>query len=200
LQDSALYFGFACERAVVEAALLAAARAFVDAKPRKVRLLVARDGSLEIAAESLLRKAGTQEVGRVSIATERTDSLDRMLFHKTTHRPLYAQAFSAASVAGLDDVLFLNERGEVTEGAISNIFIEKDGRWFTPPVECGLLAGVYRRHLLETRQGIEERVLYSEDLRLADAVYLANAVRGLRKVAIDWESQTSCRQPPIPDP
>jgi para-aminobenzoate synthetase/4-amino-4-deoxychorismate lyase len=67
-------------------------------------------------------------------------------------------------------------------------------------VECGLLAGVYRRHLLETRQGIEERVLYSEDLRLADAVYLANAVRGLRKVAIDWESQTSCRQPPIPDP
>ena len=200
LQDSALYFGFACERAVVEAALLAAARAFVDAKPRKVRLLVARDGSLEIAAESLLRKAGTQEVGRVSIATERTDSLDRMLFHKTTHRPLYAQAFSAASVAGLDDVLFLNERGEVTEGAISNIFIEKDGRWFTPPVECGLLAGVYRRHLLETRQGIEERVLFSEDLRLADAVYLANAVRGLRKVAIDWESQTSCRQPPIPDP
>jgi len=84
-------------------------------------------------------------------------------------------------------VLFLNQRGEVTEGAISNIFVEKGGRWFTPPVECGLLAGVYRRHLLETRPGVEERVLYLEDLRQADTIYLANAVRGLRRVVIDWE-------------
>ena len=62
-------------------------------------------------------------------------------------------------------MLFLNLRGEVTEGAISNVFVEKDGRWFTPPVECGLLPGVYRRHLLETRPEIEERVLSLEDLR-----------------------------------
>ena len=64
---------------------------------------------------------------------------------------------------GFDDALFMNERGEVTEGAISNVFMEKDGRWLTPPVECGLLAGVYRRHLLETRAGVEERVLIAED-------------------------------------
>ncbi len=83
-------------------------------------------------------------------------------------------------------MLFLNLRGEVTEGAISNVFIEKDGRWFTPPIECGLLAGVYRRHLLETRPDIEERVLSLDDLRSADAVYLTNAVRGLRRVTIDW--------------
>ena len=82
-------------------------------------------------------------------------------------------------------MLFLNLRGEVTEGAISNIFIEKDGRWFTPPIECGLLPGVYRRHLLETRPEIEERVLFEEDLRHADAIYLANAVRGLRRVEIE---------------
>ncbi len=81
---------------------------------------------------------------------------------------------------------FLNLRGEVTEGAISNIFIEKDGRWLTPPVECGLLPGVYRRHLLETRPEIEQRVLHEEDLRTADAIYLTNAVRGLRRVEIEW--------------
>ena len=83
-------------------------------------------------------------------------------------------------------MLFLNLRGEVTEGAISNVFIEKDGRWSTPPIECGLLAGVYRRHLLETRPEIEERVLYLDDLRNADAIYIANAVRGLRQVVIEW--------------
>ena len=91
-----------------------------------------------------------------------------MLYHKTTHRPLYAQAFEQAARAGFDDVLFLNLRGEVTEGAISNVFVEKDGRWATPPVECGLLAGVYRRHLLATRPEMEERVLFLNDLRHAD--------------------------------
>jgi para-aminobenzoate synthetase/4-amino-4-deoxychorismate lyase len=83
-------------------------------------------------------------------------------------------------------VLFLNVRGEVTEGAISNVFVEKDGRWFTPPIECGLLAGVYRRHLLATRPEMNERVLLINDLRRADAIYLCNAVRGLRRVAIAW--------------
>ena len=84
-------------------------------------------------------------------------------------------------------MLFLNLRGEVTEGAISNVFVEKDGRFFTPPVACGLLPGVFRRHLLATLSNVNERVLREEDLRGADAVYLANAVRGLRRVLIDWD-------------
>jgi para-aminobenzoate synthetase/4-amino-4-deoxychorismate lyase len=89
--------------------------------------------------------------------------------------------------AGLEDVLFCNERGQVTEGAVNNIFIERAGLWFTPPVACGLLAGIFRRHLLETRPEIEERILSLEDLKSADAVYVTNAVRGLRRVVIDWE-------------
>jgi para-aminobenzoate synthetase/4-amino-4-deoxychorismate lyase len=48
---------------------------------------------------------------------------------------------------GLMDVIFMNERQEVTEGAISNVIIERNGRFVTPPVTCGLLNGVYRRHL-----------------------------------------------------
>jgi para-aminobenzoate synthetase/4-amino-4-deoxychorismate lyase len=107
-----------------------------------------------------------------------------MLFHKTTHRPLYALEYLEAQRDGFDDVLFLNQRGEVTEGAISNIFVEKDGRWSTPPVASGLLAGVFRRHLLELRPEIEERVLFLYDLRQADGVYIANSVRGLRRVTI----------------
>jgi para-aminobenzoate synthetase/4-amino-4-deoxychorismate lyase len=82
----------------------------------------------------------------------------------------------------------LNEKNELTEGAISNVFVEKSGRWQTPPVACGLLAGVYRRHLLATRPEIEERVLHLDDLEQADAIYLANAVRGLRRVTMDWDA------------
>ncbi|MGA3135757.1 MAG: aminodeoxychorismate synthase component I [Terracidiphilus sp.] len=189
LEDSAHYFGFPCDRAEAKAALLAYAAAFGDRQPRKVRLLLNREGNLQIADELLSASTiptGVQPV-RACIASERTDPRDPMLFHKTTHRPLYAEALKAATQAGFDDVLFLNLRGEVTEGARHNIFVEKDGRLLTPPIECGLLAGVHRRHLLESQPNVEEKVLYLQDLRQADAVYLSNAVRGLRPAVIDWE-------------
>jgi len=208
LEDSAGYFGFPCDRAAIKAALVAHAAAFVQTTgapsfphpfaervgirepqsigiPRKVRLLLNPDGELHIENE-LLPETSITKTLRVRIASQRTDPQDAMLFHKTTHRPLYAEAFKAATQAGFDDVLFLNLRGEVTEGAIHNLFVEKGGRLFTPPIECGLLAGVHRRHLLETRPDVSERVLHLEDLRQADAVYLSNAVRGLRLAVIDW--------------
>jgi para-aminobenzoate synthetase / 4-amino-4-deoxychorismate lyase len=185
LEDSAAYFGFACDRAAVKSALISHARQFASPSPRKVRLLMVDDeGQVQISSEALSPPGEPNRIGRVCVSTVRTDPADTMLYHKTTHRPIYSGAFEQATREGFDDMLFLNLRGEVTEGAISNVFVEKDGRWFTPPVECGLLAGVYRRHLLETRPEIEERVLFIDDLRSADAIYLANAVRGLRRVAV----------------
>ena len=159
---------------------------FEKANARRVRLLLDRDGRMNIEDQVVMPSVGCE--ARAFLSRQRTDSRDAMLFHKTTHRPLYARAFKEAVDAGFDDLLFMNERDEVTEGAISNVFVVKDGKWLTPPAECGLLAGVYRRHLLETRPGVEERVLVAEDLRRADLVYLCNAVRGMRQVTIDWES------------
>jgi para-aminobenzoate synthetase/4-amino-4-deoxychorismate lyase len=186
LADSAEYFDFACGRGAVKTALLKHALAFADARARKVRLLLDARGEVQISSEVLSNAGGEKKTAQVRIAAERMDPRDRMLFHKTTHRRKYDEAFRAAVEAGFDEVLFLNLGGEVTEGAISNVFVEKDGRWFTPPAECGLLAGVYRRHLLETLAGVEERVLHTDDLRRADAVYICNAVRGLRRVEIEW--------------
>jgi len=189
LANSAEYFEFKCEREAVKAALLTHASQFVGKAARKVRLLLDDEGSVDIQDEILTETGCGAKEGRARIARQRMDARNPMLFHKTTYRPVYAEAFREAVQAGLSDVLFLNRSGEVTEGAISNIFVEKDGRWLTPPVNCGLLAGVFRRHLLETRPDVKEQVLRVEDLRQADAVYLANAVRGLRRVAIDWECQ-----------
>ena len=187
LEDSADYFGFTCNRAEIRAALEQHARQFADPSDRKVRLLlIDADGNCGINSERLAMAGDPNHIGRVRISSHRTDPADSTLYHKTTQRPLYALEYSQAASNGYEDVLFLNLRGEVTEGAISNIFIEKNGRWFTPPIECGLLSGVYRRHVLETRPDIEERILSLDDLRTADALYLTNAVRGLRRVTIDW--------------
>lgn len=186
LVDSADYFDFQCDRQAVKTALLEHARGLVEDRARKVRLLMDADGEVRIASEVLPDPGGEVKAARVRIADLRTDPRDRMLFHKTTHRRIYDEAFQAALAAGFDEVLFLNTRAEVTEGAISNIFVEMKGQWLTPPVGCGLLAGAYRRHLLETLPNVEEHVLLVEDLRGADAVYICNAVRGLRRVAIQW--------------
>jgi para-aminobenzoate synthetase/4-amino-4-deoxychorismate lyase len=186
LADSADYFGFACDRTAIRAALLEHAQQFSDPSARKVRLLLTDpDGNFGINSEPIAA-ADPNHIGRVSISPHRTDPADPTLYHKTTQRCAYVLDQFEAQRNGFDDVLFLNQRGEVTEGAISNVFIVKDGYWLTPPIECGLLAGVYRRHLLETRPEIEERILTLNDLRTADAVYITNAVRGLRRVEVVW--------------
>jgi para-aminobenzoate synthetase/4-amino-4-deoxychorismate lyase len=188
LEDSAGYFDFAFDRGQIEAALRTEAEGFSAGEskpraPRKVRLLLDRPGRLTLESEIL--PAEDAKVLRVRLSDRRTDPDDPMLFHKTTHRPLYSEEWNAARAAGFDDVLFLNLREEVTESAIGNVFLVKAGRWFTPPVECGLLAGVERRRLLETRPEIEERVVTPADLRAADALYLSNAVRGMRRVRLE---------------
>jgi para-aminobenzoate synthetase/4-amino-4-deoxychorismate lyase len=185
LADSTEYFAFPFDRTQVKAAIEAKAQEFATGTPRKVRLLLNADGELSIGSE-LLEPGNSSTPARVRIAKDHANSADKWLYHKTTQRALYQMSYLHAQNKDFDDLLFLNERGEVTEGAISNIFVEKDGRMFTPPIECGLLPGVYRRHLLETRPEIEERVLTLEDLRNADAVYICNAVRGLRKAQINW--------------
>ena len=142
LADSADYFGCTCDRAEVEAALLAEASRFTDRRRRKVRLLLDADGSIHIECGILPETAGEDASAvRVCISEKRTDPTDRFLFHKTTNRKLYESAFATASDAGFVDVLFLNTRGELTEGAISNVLIEKDGRWSTPPRHLWRFAG-----------------------------------------------------------
>jgi para-aminobenzoate synthetase / 4-amino-4-deoxychorismate lyase len=186
LEDSAAYFGFPCDRDEIKSVLLQTATAFPDRALRKVRLLLDAAGCIHIEHEILPPPTEQASPTQVCIANQRTDARDHFLFHKTTKHPVYAQALKAAAAAGFADTLFLNQEGKVTEGAISNIFIEKDSRWFTPPVECGLLNGIYRRHLLATHPEIQEKILYLEDLKTADTTYLTNAVRGLRQVTINW--------------
>jgi len=187
LQDSARYFAYPFDRVATQSALESYGNSLEPESAHKVRLLLDANGSLHITAEPI-PEPNLQPL-RIRIAAERTDPADPMYFHKTTRRPVYAQALEAARAAGYDDVLFLNQRGEVTEAAIHNVFIEKDGRLLTPPAACGLLPGVHRRHVLATNPNAEECVLRLDDLRHADRVYLSNAVRGLRPAIIDWEDQ-----------
>ena len=111
-----------------------------------------------------------------------TNSTDVFLRHKTTHRERYNLEHAQAHADGFDEIIFVNERGEVTEGAISNIFIRQGDKLLTPPLTSGVLPGIYRRHLLDTNAKAEERVLTLQDLQAAEAVFLCNSLRGLREI------------------
>ena len=137
----------------------------------KVRLLLSKDGSIETEVS---RIEVDERVRRVALATQPIDSSDRFLFHKTTRRDFYDTQLAARP--GCDDIIFWNERGEITESIIANVVVEVDGELFTPPISSGLLAGTFREELLEHGR-IQERVITLDELRNAERVFLINSVR-----------------------
>ena len=100
----------------------------------------------------------------MTLAREPVDSSDRFLFHKTTRR------------RSGDDVIYWNERGEVTESSIANVVVSIDGELYTPPLESGLLAGVFRNRLLAVGH-IKERTISIEELQSTRDFFLINSVR-----------------------
>jgi para-aminobenzoate synthetase / 4-amino-4-deoxychorismate lyase len=180
MESSASYFEFSFDRASITRQLLERAHPFPPGEHYRVRLLLDSAGKATITATAF--QPG-QSTCSVRISSERTSSDDVFLRHKTTRRERYERLFSEARADGFDEVLFLNEREEVTEGAISNIFILREGKLITPPLSSGVLPGIFRRHLLETNVSAEERVLHLEDLESADGVFLCNALRGMRQVS-----------------
>jgi para-aminobenzoate synthetase/4-amino-4-deoxychorismate lyase len=171
LRDSADYFGFALDADAVRHQLLTVAERFTAPRYR-VRLRVNRHGAAQVEYAPL---SPERRVWRVALAHEPVNPREVFLYHKTTHRQVYERA--RAAHPDCDDVILWNTRGEITESTLANVVVRMDGRYYTPPVACGLLAGVYREHLLQ-RGLLRERVLTSDDLRRAEAVYLINSVRG----------------------
>ncbi|HEY4115141.1 MAG TPA: aminodeoxychorismate synthase component I [Rhizomicrobium sp.] len=142
---------------------------------QRVRLTLAENGQFAAAAQPLRPAA---EKWRYTISPIRVSSADLLQNHKTSWRELYEAEYARAAALGCDEVLFLNERGELTEGSRSNLFLQIDGRLVTPAASCGLLPGCLRQELIESRD-CSEGILLESDLRTARAVYLGNSLRGL---------------------
>jgi para-aminobenzoate synthetase/4-amino-4-deoxychorismate lyase len=148
--------------------------------PQRVRLLLDKNGNLSHEAKPF-QQPDDQPPMKVCLAKEPINSGNVFLFHKTTHRDMYDTAHR--DFPDYDDILIYNERGELTEFTIGNLVVEMDGKLFTPPISCGLLAGTCRAHLLETGQ-VEERVIHVEELKNCTKIYLVNSVRKWRQVSL----------------
>ena len=179
LSDSAEYFDVPLDPASVSQRLRALAETFAPA-PRKVRLLVARDGALTLESEPLPGPLDSAPLP-VALARAPVDRGDPFLYHKTTRRSVYAQAL--ASRPGFEDVILFNADGEVTESTRANVVAEVGGALCTPPVSCGLLPGTLRAHLLAAG-AVTERVITVDELLSSPRVFLVNSVRGWMPVQL----------------
>lgn len=142
-----------------------------------VRLRTSQNGTVKVEANLLPENGWGTTSLKIKVSDQQTSSEDLFLYHKNTNRAFYNEQFKQARSEGFDEVVFTNEKGEVTEGAITNIFMRFGGKWFTPPIKCGLLPGVWRSAKIKELPA-EERILNLEDLRKADEILLGNSVRG----------------------
>ncbi len=98
------------------------------------------------------------------------------MYHKTTYRPWFYDSYQKFDQ--IYDEIFFNEKGELTEGARSNIVLQIGGKLYTPPVSCGLLDGIYKRQM----KNVTEKILYKSDLLNAEKIFCVNSVRGVVEV------------------
>ena len=189
LRASAAYFGFRFD----ENAARAAVSVTSSAVTRRLRLALQADGTLSTQSAPL---SPLQSPVRLLLADDATASGDLFLRHKTSVRTRYDAAWRAAEAAGCFDMLFFNERGELTEGGRSNVLVRIDGQWITPALSCGLLPGVMRAVLIE-QWGVREGVVTRAMLEGAQEIVVCNSLRGPLQVQQgDWHART--RAVPVP--
>lgn len=183
IADSAHYFQYPYDQASVDSMLTQLSAKLVAGQRYKVRLKLSRTGQWDSEAIQI-QEARPHSEQMIVLSSERTDSRNCMYYHKTTNRALYDRASRFALENEYADVIFLNAKGQVTEGATNNIFIERNGSLLTPSLYCGLLNGIYRQYVLENNDQAQEVVLHLNDLLEAEKIYICNAIRGLRQVKL----------------
>ncbi|WP_421916440.1 aminotransferase class IV family protein [Mesorhizobium sp.] len=141
--------------------------------------LVLSDGGHVTASAQPYEQSVADKVWRLQLARTRLDSADTLLRHKTSRRDAYQRARAEFLISQADEVVLSNERGDICEGTITNIFADfGDGTLATPRLDCGLLPGVLRGELLD--EGRAHEAVYTWDkLKSARAIFVGNSLRGL---------------------
>jgi 4-amino-4-deoxychorismate lyase len=176
LERSARELGFVFAKPAVEKALEPLGE---STGPLRVRLTLAVDGTAEASAQPFI-PLPPDAVWTLAIATVRLDAGDPLLRHKTTRRAAYETARAEFPGTTVDEVILLNQRGEVCEGTITTLFVDPGdgGQLLTPALSCGLLDGVLRVEMIDPGRA-RETVLRPDDLWRAKALFVGNSLRGL---------------------
>lgn len=168
MQKTATHFGFKFIRPNFE-----------NLQDGMLRILLDKDGKFQTE----LKEVKPSKTFKIRISPIVQNSKNEFLYYKTTYRPWYFDSFQKIKNGEVFDEISFNERGELTEGARSNIILQISGKLFTPPICCGLLNGIYRQKLLDNGK-CEEKILYKSDIERAEKIFCVNSVRGMVEVKL----------------
>jgi para-aminobenzoate synthetase/4-amino-4-deoxychorismate lyase len=183
LQASCACFGYPFDPDLARAGAQAAVAVLSPGLPHRLRLAMKADG--EVVVQSAALAPLPDAPVRLLLADTPVQSDDLFLRHKTSVRARYDAAWRAAEAVGAFDTLFFNERGELTEGGRSNVFVRIGGRWYTPPLSSGLLPGVMRGVLLDDPAwGAIEVPITRAMLLRAQEIVVCNALRGAMRALL----------------
>lgn len=152
----------------------------LEIKPEKdgiLRILLSMDGFFN--TEYLPLKP--IKTNKIAVSKTVIDSKEPLLYHKTTYRPWYKESLVKIKKSEVFDEIFINEKGELTEGSRSNLVLQINGKLFTPPVESGILNGVLRQKM---ENKLTEKKLYLKDMEKAEKIFCINSVRGVVEVEL----------------
>lgn len=152
---------------------------------QRLRLELSPSGEITITSSAFALQP-EDTVWRIAIAQTRTASTDPLIRYKTTRRALYETARAEFPSDTINEVILLNEKGELAEGTITNLFVEDDeGRLMTPPISSGCLAGVLRTSLICARKAYNHR-LRPKDME-GRTLFVGNSLRGLIRTELIGE-------------
>lgn len=178
LARSANLLGFPFDESLIRLQLETRARSFESKADQRVRVEIRRSGTVALTCSALA--PDPERPINLIVASERIDSGNPILRHKTTKRRQFEVAFIEAQAKGADDALFLNRHGFVTETTRGCIFVAERDKLLTPALRHGLLPGILRRELIESGRA------YEADLRLDDVLngvrcFVGSSLTGLRE-------------------
>ena len=140
----------------------------------RLRISLDKSGEIELSRQVLTPLSPS--FCQAKLYLQETNLQQAFTYFKTTYRPHLN--------LGKQEIIYHNKSGELLETSIGNLVLKIAGKLYTPPIELGILPGIYRQHLLETGQ-VEEKVLTLADLAQAEAIYGCNTVRGLYELSLE---------------
>jgi para-aminobenzoate synthetase/4-amino-4-deoxychorismate lyase len=180
LKTASDYFLFCFNESRILNSIIEHLRYLDYSKKYKMKLLLTKWGEVKILVDEIVDFLGDVAV---SISGRKINSQNRFQYFKTTNRKQYDDVLKMKKYSGSFDLLFFNERGELCEGARSNVFIKKREMFYTPPLESGILNGIERERFI-VKTDAKETKLYHKDLLEAEEIILTNSVRGILRVNV----------------
>lgn len=129
----------------------------------------------------------------VDYSQVRRNETSAFTYHKTLNYGDCLFEKRRAKEHGIDEPVFLNIKGELCEGAATNLFFVKEGRIITPLVRCGLLPGIMRETVLQTYP-VTERIILPQEIPECEEMFLTNSLLGVMPVRSFGEHEFSSRK------